>query len=432
MSTRKAVKDQLPVMRIAYLECFSGISGDMLLGALADAGAPAGELAGVPQKLGLEGASLRFSKTVRCHVSATYAKVDEAQADQAQVDQNDAHSHHHHPHRSLSAIEKMIGAAPLSERTRREAIAVFRRLGQAEARIHNLPIEQVHFHEVGAVDSLIDIVGACAGLELLGIDQLYCSPLNVGGGTAATEHGTLPAPAPATVDLLKSVGAPIYSSGAQMELVTPTGAAVVATLAASFGAMPPMRLVASGYGAGTKDLPGRPNVLRILVGEAAELSAGAPLESAAPHATVCVIEANVDDMNPQIAGHLTEQALAAGALDIYFTPAQMKKNRPGMVVSLVVDMKDRERLCRLLFRESTTIGVRMYTAERRTLERAHVPVTTAYGPLRIKVSRLNGEVLNFAPEYEDCAKAARERDVPLKRVLAEASARYLEQFGKTD
>jgi len=402
-------------MRIAYLECFSGISGDMLLGALADAGAPAAELAAVPAKLGLEGASLCLGKTKRSHIGATQARVE--QADSAK-----------HPHRSLSSIEQMIARSSLPERTRRNAVAVFRRLGEVEARIHSVPMEKVHFHEVGAVDSLVDIVGACAGLDLLGIEKLYCSPLNVGGGTVRTEHGALPAPAPATVELLKGVGAPVYSSGAQAELVTPTGAAVVATLAVGFGGMPAMKLMAAGYGAGSQDFPDRPNVLRILVGEAA----GDGVEPAASAPTVCVIEANIDDMSPQIAGHLTEQALAAGALDIYFTPVQMKKNRGGIVVSLVVETGDRERMARLLFRESTTIGLRIYTAERRTLDRSHVTVDTTYGPLRVKVSRLEGEVLNFAPEYDDCQKVARERGVPLKMVLAEANFRYLEKYGKMD
>lgn len=402
-------------MRIAYLECFSGISGDMLLGALADAGAPAAELAAVPGKLGLTGASLCLSKTKRSHIGATQARVEETSAA-------------HHPHRSLSSIEQMIARSSLPERARQNAIAVFRRLGEVEARIHNVPVEKVHFHEVGAVDSLVDIVGACAGLDLLGIEKLYCSPLNVGGGTVRTEHGSLPAPAPATVELLKAVGAPVYSWGPQAELVTPTGAAVVATLAAGFGGLPAMKLMAAGYGAGSRDFDDRPNVLRILIGE----TAGDGLEPAAATPTVCVIEANIDDMSPQIAGHLTEQALAAGALDIYFTPVQMKKNRAGMVVSLVVDPADRDRLARLLFRESTTIGVRIYTAERRTLDRTHVTVDTTYGPLRVKVSRLDGEILNFAPEYDDCQKIARERGVPLKMVLAEANFRYLQKFGKMD
>lgn len=391
----------------------------MLLGALADAGAPAAQLASVPQELGLEGVSLSFERSLRAHIAAAKAQVGEGD------------SKHHHHHRSLSSIEKMIAGSRLPERARENAIRVFRRLGQAEARVHQVPVEKVHFHEVGAVDSIVDITGACLGFELLGVEKLYCSPLNLGGGVAATEHGVLPAPAPATVDLLKSVCAPVYSSGEAIELVTPTGAAVVATLAAGFGAIPAMKLVACGYGAGSKDLPQRPNVLRILVGEAAE-SADARLEPAAPSPGVCVIEANIDDMSPQLAGHLTERVLAAGALDVYYTAVQMKKNRSGIVVTLVVDPADRDRLTRLLFEETTTIGVRMYTAERRTLDRAHVPVDTDYGPIRIKVSRESGRVLNFAPEYEDCRKAAQERGVPLKRVLAEANFRYLQRYGKDD
>ncbi len=402
-------------MRIAYLECYSGISGDMLLGALADAGAAPEELAAVPQRLGLSGVSLTLLKTQRAQLTATQALVEEE-------------GKGHHPHRSLAAIERMIGDSSLSERARRNATAIFRRLGEVEARIHDTPVEKVHFHEVGAIDSLVDIVGACAGMELLGIEKLYCSPLNVGGGTVESEHGLLPVPAPATVELLKAVGAPVYSSGPQKELVTPTAAAVVSTLAAGFGTLPAMNLVASGCGAGSMDFADRPNVLRIFLGEAA---AQAP-EAAAAAADICVLEANIDDMNPQIAGHLAEQALAAGALDIYFTPVQMKKGRPGMVVSLLTETADRDRLARLLFQESSTIGIRMHTAQRRTLDRTHVSVQTRFGPLRIKVSRMAGEVLNFAPEYEDCHRIARERGVPLKMVLAEASSRYLQKFGKTD
>lgn len=403
-------------MRIAYLECFSGISGDMLLGALADAGVPAAELGSVPEKLGLGGASLSFARTQRSHIGAMQARVEEVAR----------HGGPHHHHRSLASIEKLIAGSSLTERTRHNAIAVFRRLGDVEARIHGVPLEKVHFHEVGAVDSLIDIVGVCAGLEWLGVEKLYCSPLNVGGGTAGTEHGLLPAPAPATVELLKSAGAPVYSSGPQVELVTPTGAAVVATLAAGFGAMPAMKLVAAGYGAGSREFPDRPNVLRVLLGEAAPAGIQ-PSDPAAASPSVCVIEANIDDMSPQIAGHLAERVLAAGALDIYFTPVQMKKNRAGLLVSVVADPADRDRLIRLLFEESTTIGVRVHTAERRTMERKQIPVDTDYGPLRIKVSCLDGEVLNFAPEYEDCRKAARDRGVPLKKVLAEANFRFLEK-----
>ncbi len=399
-------------MRIAYLECFSGISGDMLLGAMMSAGAPTAELAAVPEKLGLTGVSLKAETVKRSQIAAMHVRVEE-----------DGKPHPHH--RSLSAIEKMIGAARLPDRVRGNAIAIFRRLGAVEAGVHGVPLENVHFHEVGAIDSLVDIVGACAGVELLGIEKLYCSALNVGGGTVQTEHGLLPAPAPATVDLLKAVGAPVYSSGPQMELVTPTGAAFVATLAAGFGAMPAMKLLASGLGAGTKDVAGRPNVLRLFVGEADSAAT-----AAASASTVCVLEANLDDMNPQIAGHLVEQVLAAGALDVYFAPVQMKKGRPGLVVCVIAEPADEDRLARLLFRETSTIGVRIHAAERRTLDRTQVPVETDYGPLRVKVSRLDGEVINFAPEYEDCRRVARERDVPLKTVLAEASFRYLQKFGK--
>ena len=398
-------------MKLCYFDCFSGISGDMALGALVDAGADLARIEAELRKLAVSGWTLAAEKVKRGPLLATQVRVKTGE------------SHHH---RRLGEILKLIEGAGLPPRAAARAGEVFKCLGEAEARVHGIPVEKVHFHEVGAVDAIVDIVGACVGFELLGIDEFACSALNVGGGQVKTEHGVLPVPAPATVELLKQAGAPVYSSGEGMELVTPTGAAVVAELASGFGAMPAMKMLAAGYGAGSKDLPGRANVLRILMGEAAGARAEASL--AAP--SVAVIEANIDDMNPQIAGHLTEQALAAGALDIYFTPVQMKKGRAGMLVSVVAEPGDADRLARLLFRETTTIGVRVHAAERRTLERSHVPVETSYGPVRVKVSRLGGEVMNFAPEYDDCRQIAQSRGVPLKLVLAEANSRYLETYGR--
>ncbi len=381
----------------------------MLLGAIVDAGAPAAELSAVVEKLGLKNVHLHFERVERSHIGATKAHVEVLRQPGG-----------HHHHRPLSAILAMMEGAPLSSRTRDCAVRVFRRLGEAEARIHGVPVEQVHFHEIGAEDSIVDIVGSCAGLEILGVERLLCSPLDVGSGSVATEHGRLPVPAPATAELL--AGAPIFSSGVGMELVTPTGAALVSTLAAGFGPLPAMKLERTGYGAGSRDLPDRPNVLRLFLGQEAE--------DASPPQIVSVLEANVDDMNPQIAGFLAEKALMHGALDIYFTAVQMKKGRPGLLLTVLAAPADAERLTRLLFEETSTIGVRSYRAERRSLDRAHVSVETAYGPVRVKVSSSNGEVLNFAPEYDDCRRLAEEKRVPLKRVLEEAAAEYLVRFGK--
>lgn len=396
-------------MLSAYLDCFSGVSGDMLLGALADAGAPADGLSGVVEKLGLGNVALRFERVQRAHVGATRALV-EVRAPQG--------GHHHH--RSLSAIVAMIEKADLSPRTRADAVRVFRRLGEIEARVHDIPLEKVHFHEVGAEDSIVDIVATCAGLEMLGVERITCSPLDVGSGSVTTEHGRLPVPAPATAQLL--VGAPVFSSGVEAELVTPTGAALVTTLATAFGPMPMMNLQRTGCGAGSRELPDRPNILRLFLGEVTA-------DQVAPQ-IVSVLEANVDDMNPQIAGFMAEKALEQGALDVFFTPVQMKKGRPGLLLTVLAAPADAERLSRLLFEETSTIGVRSYRAERHTLERHYVPVDTVYGPVRVKVASQNGEVLNFSPEYEDCRRLAEEKQVPLKRVLEQATAGYLAQQGK--
>jgi len=292
------------------------------------------------------------------------------------------------------------------------AATIFKKLGEAEAAVHDVPLEKIHFHEVGAVDAIIDIVGACIGFAALGIESFACSPLNVGGGTAKMAHGVLPVPAPATARLL--LGKPTYSHGVQKELVTPTGAAIVSTLCTSFGPQPPMTVSAIGYGAGTADLEGQPNVLRLMVGEAAEKRATAESE------TIRVLEANLDDMNPQIYGYFLEKALAAGALDVFTTPVQMKKNRPGMLVTVLCKPEDESKFHELFFAETTTLGVRTYTAERRVLARQWETVRTAFGEVRIKVARLNGHIQQASPEFEDCRKLAEAKNVPLQRVMDEA------------
>ncbi len=395
-------------MKVAYFDCFSGISGDMVLGALVDAGCELSRLEGELRRLPVSGWTIRAEKVARGGLTATKVHVQ-------------ATEHHHH--RSLSALLELIDKAELAPRIADGAKGIFRRLGEAEARVHDVPVEKVHFHEVGAVDAIVDIVGACIGFELLGLEEFTCSALNVGGGSVQTEHGTLPVPAPATAELLR--GAPTYSTGIARELVTPTGAAIVSTLASRFGPMPPMTVTAIGYGAGSAQLAEQPNVLRLFIGESAARQTAAPGEE-----TIAVIEANLDDMNPQIYGYFVERALAAGALDVFATPVQMKKNRPGQLLTVLCEPAAVDRLTDLIFRETTTIGVRTYTARRRTLERESVPVETPYGVIRMKVSRLNGHVLNAAPEYEDCQRAAAERGVPLKQVLAEAAFEFQRRRGK--
>ena len=340
-------------------------------------------------------------------------------------------------HRSLSAILEILEKSQLAAGVRERASAIFRKLGEAEAAVHDVPVEKIHFHEVGAVDAILDIVGACIGFEALGIEKFACSPLNVGGGTAKMAHGVLPVPAPATARLL--TGKPTYSNGVQKELVTPTGAAIVATLCEAFGPQPGMSVSAIGYGAGTADLEGQPNVLRIMVGE--EVGAGKEKERAqtevcatsgqpglaAPQGVdeeIAVVEANLDDMNPQIYGYFLEKALGAGALDVYTTPVQMKKNRPGTLLTVLCKPQDTSGLMELIFAETTTFGARTYRAQRRVLPREWVNVGTEFGEVRIKVSRVNGRILHVAPEYEDCRKLAAEKDVPLQRVIASAMRSY--------
>lgn len=389
-------------MKLAYFDCFSGISGDMVLGALVDAGVDLRALEAELRKLNLEGWEISAEKVQRNAIRATKVNVETKET-------------HHHRH--LSPILKMIDAAALAPRAAERARRIFQRLGEAEAKVHNISIEKVHFHEVGAVDSIIDIVGAAIGFELLGIDSFACSIMDVGSGRVQTEHGLLPVPAPATVELLRD--APTFSSGIQKELVTPTGAAIATTLSTQYATMPAMTLKAIGYGAGSADLQQQPNVLRLMIGESAGSNAEQHWD-----APVAVIEANLDDMSPQIYGYFVEQALAAGALDVFSTAVQMKKNRPGQLVTLLCEPSNLKPLIDLIFRETTTIGIRTHEVRRQTLARESVPVETPLGTIRMKISRLNGTLLNAAPEYEDCRKIATQMGLPLKQVLATATFHF--------
>ncbi len=392
-------------MKIAYFDCFSGISGDMVLGALLDAGVELAQLESELRRLPVTGWTISAERVKRRGFGATHVRIETGE---------------HHPHRSLSEILSLIEKAGLPLRVAERATRIFRRLGEAEAKVHGIPLEKVHFHEVGAVDAILDVVGAAIVFERLGLGSFVCSPLNLGGGRVQTEHGSLPVPAPATAELLR--GAPTYSTGIERELVTPTGAAIASAVCERFGPMPPMSVAAIGYGAGTADLAEQPNVLRLFVGEAASREKGARWD-----APLAVIEANVDDMNPQLYGYFVEQALQAGALDVFSAPVQMKKNRPGQLLTILCEPAETERLVELVFRETTTIGVRISEARKRALEREVVPVATPLGEIRMKVSRLNGHILNAAPEYDDCRRIAAERGVPLKQVLAEAMFQFRKQ-----
>jgi uncharacterized protein (TIGR00299 family) protein len=395
-------------MKLAYFDCFSGISGDMTLGALVDAGCAVEHLRAELRGLQVPGWDLTAEKVWKNGMAATYVKVK---------------TEDQQKHRSLSDILEILQKSELAPQVRDHSSAIFSKLGEAEARVHNVSLEKIHFHEVGAVDAIVDIVGACVGFHVLGIEQFACSALNVGGGTVNMAHGVLPVPAPATANLLQ--GKPTYSNGVQKELVTPTGAAIVATLCDSFGPQPPMSVSSIGYGAGTADLESQPNVVRIMIGETTEKTVAGFDEE------IAVIEANLDDMNPQIYGYFLEKALAAGALDVYTTPVQMKKNRPGTLLTVLCNPQDINTLMSLIFAETTTFGARTYRAQRRTLPRDFANVATAFGDVRIKISRVNGHVLHVAPEYDDCRKLAVEKNVPLQRVISEALRAY-EASGKTN
>ncbi|HKO63152.1 MAG TPA: nickel pincer cofactor biosynthesis protein LarC [Pyrinomonadaceae bacterium] len=393
-------------MRTIYFDCFAGASGDMILGALVDAGVSPDQLQQQIELLGVQGYSISFEKVDRSGISATYARVQTA---------------HEHAHRHLSNILQIIYGSALSDAVKERAARIFSRLAEAEARVHNQPIEKVHFHEVGALDAIIDVVGAAIGFELMGAKRFVCSPFQVGSGTVDMDHGRFPVPPPAVAELLK--GAPFYSGDIPGELLTPTGAAILTTVCDSFGPIPKMKLERTGYGAGTRQYEKFPNVLRVLIGEdEATVTADEHL---------LVIETNMDDISPQILGHVMERALTSGALDCYFTPIQMKKNRPGVLLSVLCKMEDRERFMQMLFAETTTLGVRSYEVERRALQRSVVRVETQYGPIDVKVAQLNGHIVKDMPEFEQCRAAAINAGVPLRAVEESARAAFAKR-GRQD
>jgi pyridinium-3,5-bisthiocarboxylic acid mononucleotide nickel chelatase len=452
-------------MRIAYLDCFSGMSGDMFLGALVDVGVSP-QLFEDPLAALNIGAKLDISRVTRGGISAT--KVDvfvhgekelprEVFWEQQRPTHRPAHAPSGHSHaqrsepvqlrehnyartvrpegekddsgsevdghghsqgRGLGQIREIIAKAAISDRAKKTATSIFDALGAAEAKIHDSTSEEIHFHEVGAVDAIVDIVCAAIGAEALGVDEIVCSPLNLGGGTVKCAHGTLPIPAPATLELLK--GAPVYSSDLQVELVTPTGAAIVKLLASRFAPFPEMKIDKVGYGAGSRDFPGQPNVVRLTVGEA--LATHAPTMS---DELITILESNLDDLNPQLFGYVMDRVLQAGALDAYGMPVQMKKNRPGTLLTVLAKPEDAAKLTQIIFSETSTLGVRHRQERRQALVRNWVTVRTPWGEVRMKLASMNGTVTNYAPEYEDCRRIAAEHHVPLKAVMQEAVQGYL-------
>jgi uncharacterized protein (TIGR00299 family) protein len=408
-------------MRIGYLECFSGISGDMLLGSLVDAGVPFAHLEQTTAALNV-GARLEMHKVMRGGIAGT--KVDVITPDHPAHEPDHSHSHHEHshephthaPHRHLSAILKIIRAAPLSETVKARSIRAFQLLGEAEAAIHSIPIEKVHFHEVGAVDTIVDIVCSAAGCEALGVDRWLSSPLNVGSGTVVCQHGTLPVPAPATLALLAD--APVYAAGPPMERVTPTGAAVLRMLDVCYEPLPAMRIGKSGYGAGGRDTPGEPNLLRLLVGETED----APL---AQSESIAIVETVIDDSSPQLLGYVSELLLAAGAWDVYRVAVQMKKGRTGVQLTVLCRPDLVPELRDLVLRETTTIGLHWRIESKVALAREFFKVETQWGQVQIKIARWpSGKVANASPEFEDCRQIATQHAVPLKLVMQEAMRIY--------
>jgi uncharacterized protein (TIGR00299 family) protein len=391
-------------MTVLYFDCFSGAAGDMVLGSLIDAGVPLDEVRRALGSLAIDPDVVWTDRVVRAGVTATKFCVKGEDGGQ-----------HGHPHRHLKGVYTLIDGSALSDAGKRRAKALFERLGAAEAAVHGTTMDKVHLHEVGALDSIIDIVGSVFALEWLGADEVVASPLNVGSGTVRAAHGLYPVPAPATIRLLE--GVPVYAGEQQAELVTPTGALLVSSYATSYGPVPAMTLRKIGYGAGSRDFAGTPNVLRVLVGEA---------DRAAASHTVVVIESEIDDMNPQIFGMLMDRLLAEGALDVFYTPVQMKKNRPGTLLTIVAPPDRRERLTGLVFAETTSIGVRYREMTRECLDRTTETVETSLGSVRIKVARRDGRVLNASPEFDDCVRLAREHAVPLKDVQALAARAYLD------
>ncbi len=394
-------------MRIAYFDCPSGAAGDMIMGALVDAGAPFEALQGELAKLRLSGFTLERREVMKSAFRATKVEVHVHGEGHAH---DERHEGHPHPHRNLRSILDLIASSGLRPAVKAGAARIFTRLADAEAQVHGTSVEEVHFHEVGAVDAIVDVTGACIGLDLLGVDAVHCSALPVGGGFVTGAHGRMPIPGPGTAELLK--GFPVVDTGVRRELVTPTGAAILTTLSVSAGAMPPMTVEAVGYGAGTMDLE-TPNMIRVFLGEAAQPGG---------RETIVQVETTVDDMQPQLWETVMERLFEAGALDVYLTPVTMKKSRPGIVLTALCAPEKVTDLSRVLFEESPTIGVRWTAYQRERLDRETVTLATAYGPVPFKVSRLGGRVVTATPEFDEIRRIAKEKGLPAREVLDQARA----------
>ncbi len=393
-------------MNIAYFDCFMGISGDMTLGALIDAGADASLLKKKLAGLCLSGYRIEIEKRITGHIEATDVNVI--------LENHDPHAkkaspHGHHRH--LLEIKEIINRSDLSERVKKTAIAIFKRLAEAEARVHGSTPDKVHFHEVGAMDAIIDIVGSTICLELLGWPKVISSPMPTFHGFAEGAHGVFPLPAPAAAEILR--GVPWRELGIEGELVTPTGAAIIKEIASGFGPQPSMTIEKIGYGSGKTDF-GRMNALRVMIGEESDSNAG----------SVTVIETNIDDLNPELYEDIMEKLFAAGALDVFLTPVQMKKNRPGIILSVICSNQQADEIAPIILMETSTFGIRMSQWKRICLERSHEAVTTDFGTIRIKIGKLDKKVISASPEYDDCKKAAAKHNVPLKKVYEAARAAY--------
>jgi pyridinium-3,5-bisthiocarboxylic acid mononucleotide nickel chelatase len=401
-------------VKVLYFDCFSGAAGDMILGALIDAGLPLAELKDALGTLGVDGWNVSADRVVKAGITATKFRVhDPHRADHAH--HHHGHHHHHH-HHAVAEIKAAIDRSSLSDAGKSRAKRMIGRLADAEAAVHNVPVEKIHLHEVGELDSIIDIVGAVFAMEWFAAQRVVVSPINVGSGIVKTAHGVYPVPAPATVKLLGN--APVYGRDVNAELLTPTGALVLTDYASDFGPMPAMRVERVGYGAGDRDLEAMPNVLRVVVGEGDG-------ESAALR--VAVIECEIDDMNPQIFGVLMDRLYAAGAIDVFYAPVQMKKNRPGTLVTILARPEQRRELMDLMFRESTTIGIRSMEMDRECLDRDTVDVTTELGSVRFKVAHRRGRVFNAQPEFDDVARLALEHGLPIKQVQAIVMKAWLDR-----
>ena len=394
-------------MKIVYFDCFSGISGDMVLGALVDTGIDSDYIKTELSKLKLdEEFSLDFHKTEKHGISGTQAKVEIREHPQ----ESNHHKHSHVPSRHLADIFNLIDSSELDSTVREKSKYIFDRLAEAEAKVHNTEKENVHLHEVSGIDSIVDIVGAVIGLHKLNVEQIYASPLSLGHGFVECSHGKMPVPVPGTMALLQDI--PVRQTDIPKELVTPTGAAIISTLAEEFGVMPNMTVSNVGYGAGSRDLEMQPNLLRMCIGDISTL----PVNDDC----IEIIETNVDDMSPEVSGYVMEKLFDCGALDVFFVPLLMKKGRPAIQINVICPAENRQKLIHILLTETTTFGVRYYAADRVVLKREIVEITTQWGPVRAKRGYLNGISIKTVPEYEDCKSIAEQTGVPLQTVFQEA------------